>query len=63
MDKVMNLPNCSEKGVDMAFTMLLTLLDRIEIEEDYTLASQRFEIAEQCGFIISFGEQVSGRHQ
>ena len=40
---------------------LFTLLDRIEIEEDYTLASQRHGIAEEYGLTVVFGEQVSGR--
>lgn len=39
---------------------ILTLLDRIEIEEDHTLASQRFEIGEKYGLIIKFGVQSSG---
>ena len=33
---------------------LLALLDRIEVEEDYSLASQRFEIAEKQGYTIEF---------
>ena len=41
--------------------LLLALLDRIEIEKDYTLASQRFDIAESLGLTVEFGEQVSGR--
>ena len=32
--------------------LLLALLDRIEIEEDPTLARQRFDIAEQCGYVV-----------
>ena len=43
--------------------LLCTLLDRIEIEQDYALASQRFEIAEQCGFKVFFRERISGRMQ
>ena len=43
--------------------MLLALLDRIEIEQDHTLAKQRFDIAEQLGYTVHFGEQVSGRKQ
>ena len=39
---------------------ILTLLDRIEIEEDHTLSSQRFEIGEKYGLTIEFGEPVSG---
>lgn len=45
---------------DKILDLLLSLLDRIEIEEDYTLASQRFEIARQCGYEVVFGEQISG---
>ena len=40
---------------------LLALLDRIEVEEDPTLASQRFAIAEEFGYTVEFtGEVVSG---
>ena len=40
---------------------LLALLDLIEVEEDHTLASQRFEIAEEFGYMIEFtGELASG---
>lgn len=45
---------------DEMLDLLLCLLDRIEIEEDHTLASQRFEIARQCGYEVVFGEQISG---
>ena len=31
---------------------LLTLLDRIEIEDDASLASQRFEMLEQYGEVV-----------
>ena len=44
-------------------TLLLALLDRIELEEDWTLASQRHEIARQCGYTVVLGEQVSGAIQ
>jgi len=44
-------------------TLLLALLDRIEIEEDHTLASQRHSIAEDCGLTVEFREQTSGRLQ
>ena len=50
-----------EYDQDKMIDLLLTLLDRIEIEEDYTLASQRFEIAESLGLTVEFGEQISGR--
>jgi len=40
---------------------ILTLLDRIEIEKDYTLASQRFDIAEKHGIEVIIGEPISGR--
>lgn len=42
---------------------ILTLLDRIEIEDDATLAHQRFAIGKKYGFTIVFGEPVSGRLQ
>ena len=40
---------------------ILTLLDRIEIEEDSSLASQRHAIAEKYGMRVVIGEPVSGR--
>ena len=40
---------------------ILTLLDRIEVEEDATLASQRHDIAEKHGLTVEFCEIVSGR--
>jgi len=39
---------------------ILTLLDRIEIEEDASLARQRFEISEKYGLTVEFGEPISG---
>ena len=39
---------------------ILTLLDRIEVEQDYTLASQRHDIAEEFGLTVVMGEQISG---
>ncbi len=43
-------------------SLLLALLDRIEVEQDYTLASQRFDIGEECGYTVEItGEIVSGR--
>lgn len=42
------------------FHEMVSLLDRIEIEEDHTLASQRFAIAEKYGLTVEYGEQVSG---
>lgn len=39
---------------------ILTLLDRIEIEDDSSLASQRFAIGEKHGLTVEFGEPVSG---
>lgn len=44
-------------------SLLLALLDRIEIEEDASLATQRFEIAESMGYTIVIGEQISGAIQ
>jgi len=43
--------------------LLCTLLDRIEIEEDHTLASQRHAIAEQMGLTVVFKEPCSGTLQ
>ncbi len=40
---------------------ICTLLDRIEVEEDHTLASMRHGIAEEYGMTVVIGEQVSGR--
>lgn len=42
---------------DMA-AKLLTLLDRIDIEEDWTLAAQRHAIAVEAGFTVEFGESL-----
>ena len=39
---------------------LLTLLDRIEIEKDHSLASQRHEIAEQHGYTVVLLHPTSG---
>jgi hypothetical protein len=39
---------------------ILTLLDRIEIEEDHALASQRHQIAEKYGMTVVIGEPISG---
>ena len=38
---------------------LLALLDRIEVEEDYTLATQRFAIFENHGYTFSWGFEAS----
>jgi len=40
--------------------MLLALLDRIEIEQDHSLARQRFDIARELGYTVEFGERISG---
>jgi hypothetical protein len=40
---------------------LLTLLDRIETENDPSLAGQRFEIAEAVGLKVSFHNETSAR--
>jgi len=39
---------------------ILALLDRIELEDDADLASQRFAIAEKYGLTVEFGEPISG---
>lgn len=38
---------------------LLALLDRIEVEEDHTLASQRFDIAEEFGYTIEITGMIT----
>lgn len=38
---------------------ILALLDRIELEEDHTLADQRHAIAEKHGMKVVFGVQAS----
>jgi len=43
--------------------LLLALLDRIELENDASLAGQRHDIAEQCGLTVEFGEPASGSLQ
>ena len=40
--------------------MFLALLDRIEIEQDWTLASQRHQIAKDCGYEVVFRHEASG---
>ena len=39
---------------------ILTLLDLIEIEDDASLSSQRFDIARKYGMTVEFGELISG---
>ena len=53
---------CDEAERDSSiFSELLALLDRIELEKDYKLSSQRFDIAEKHGLKVVFGEPTSGR--
>lgn len=41
----------------------LALLDRIEVEEDYTLASQRFDLVEMYGYTVHLcGEASQEKH-
>ena len=49
--------------LDKLVDLLLALLDRIELEEDWTLASQRFQIAEDSGFEVVISHETSGRIQ
>jgi len=35
---------------DKLLTLLLALLDRIELEEDFQLAGQRHQMARDCGY-------------
>ena len=39
---------------------ILTLLDRIDIEEDHSLAAQRHDIAEKYGLTVIFRHSTSG---
>lgn len=45
---------------DKMLDLCLALLDRIEVEQDWTLASQRFQIARDCGYTVEFCEPISG---
>jgi len=38
---------------------ILTLLDRIETQDDASLATQRFDIAEKYGMSVVMGQQIS----
>lgn len=44
-------------------SLLLALLDRIEIEKNPGLAKQRFKIGEDCGYTVTIEERTSGRMQ
>ena len=64
MSKDNAVEDCSEEAqLDIMLCLLLTLLDRIELEQDYTLAGQRHQIARDCGYTVVFGEQISGQLQ
>ncbi len=39
---------------------ILTLLDLIEIKDDASLSSQRFNIAKKYGITVEFREKISG---
>lgn len=54
--------NNQDKGTfpDGFVSEILTLLDRIEIEVDSSLAGQRFAIVEKHGLPVVFREPVSG---
>ncbi len=43
--------------------LLLSLLDRIEVEDDSSLAVLRFDIVERFGYTYSFGFPVSDQLQ
>ena len=49
-----------EPPQDKLSSLLLALLDRIELEEDHTLAGQRHQIARDCGYTVVFREEASG---
>ena len=59
----MTLSNPNSVESDKLLTLLLSLLDRIELEEDHTLAGQRHQMARDCGYTVEFREPVSGRLQ
>jgi len=48
---------------DKLLTLLLALLDKIELEEDWELANQRHQMARNCGYTVVFGEPISGMMQ
>lgn len=51
----------NDEGFTPLESKLLTLLDLIEVQEDSTLASQRFAIAEEFGYTVEItGERTSG---
>ena len=49
--------------MDAMASELLALLDRIEVEEDLSLTTQRFNIAEKYGMTVMFEMETSGRMQ
>lgn len=52
-----------EKKLTEMESKLLALLDRIEVEEDHSLATQRFAIAEESGYIVVLTDEItSSRH-
>ena len=60
MSGVYDVDDIDDNGDDDLFiAMLLSLLDRIELEQDFSLASQRFDIARQCGFTVSIGQLIT----
>ena len=54
------MSNENTKWPDGFIEEILTLLDRIELEEDSDLAGQRFDIAEKHGLTIEICEPASG---
>lgn len=49
--------------IDPMASELLDLLDRIEVGEDLSLTTERFDIAERYGFTVVMGEEISNRLQ
>ncbi len=47
-------PEYELHDADELLDLLLALLDRIEIEEDWTLARMRHDLAEACGYEVVF---------
>jgi len=50
----MSKPEYELNEADELLDLLLALLDRIELEEDWTLASQRHALASACGYEVVF---------
>lgn len=47
------MDSVEHKAFDELHAQLMTLLDRIEVDGDPTLASQRFDIMEEFGYTVA----------